>query len=214
MPETITIRPWPDPVIDTLGHDPRSLYVELYWLPTLGPTTLLLMRRLAASLDEQPEGFDLGLAETSRSLGLGDREGRNSPLWRSLCRLIQFDLACEDGGGLRVRGRVPPVNRRHIRRLPERLQQAHEAWASARLAEPVLETARRNARRFASTLIEAGADLDCAERALFAMGFHPAICRESAEWVWERHRLDGVAVVGVPPSRAPASASLAPAASI
>ena len=24
----LTVRPWPDPVIDTLGHDPRSAYVE------------------------------------------------------------------------------------------------------------------------------------------------------------------------------------------
>lgn len=24
----LVIRPWPDPVIDVLGHDPRSPYVE------------------------------------------------------------------------------------------------------------------------------------------------------------------------------------------
>lgn len=40
MPATLAIRPWPDPVIDTLGHDPRSLYVERFWLPTLGPPSL------------------------------------------------------------------------------------------------------------------------------------------------------------------------------
>ena len=37
--ETLTIRPWPDPVIDSLGHDPRSHYVETYWLGILGPST-------------------------------------------------------------------------------------------------------------------------------------------------------------------------------
>jgi len=37
MPATITIKPWLDPVVDVLGHDPRSRYVETFWLPTLGP---------------------------------------------------------------------------------------------------------------------------------------------------------------------------------
>lgn len=34
--ETIRISPWVDPVIDTLGFDPRSFYCEKFWLPTLG----------------------------------------------------------------------------------------------------------------------------------------------------------------------------------
>lgn len=191
MPGTVHIRPWPDPVIDTLGHDPRSLYVEMFWLPTLGPTSLLLLRRLAASLEQRPDGLDLPLADTSRSLGLGDREGPSSPLWRSLSRLVQFDLARpENENELAVRLRVPPVNRRHVRRLPPDLQQAHEEWATAQLAEPPLEAARRNARRLAFTLIELGEDLDHVERTLFAAGFHPAICRESAAWAWDRHQRD------------------------
>ena len=36
---TLAVRPWPDPVIDALGHDPRSAYVEQYWLGILGPPT-------------------------------------------------------------------------------------------------------------------------------------------------------------------------------
>jgi hypothetical protein len=42
MPATILIKPWNDPIVDTLGHDPRSRYVESFWLPTLGPSTLQL----------------------------------------------------------------------------------------------------------------------------------------------------------------------------
>jgi len=34
MDETIRILPWKDPVIDTLGHDPRAPYPEKFWLPT------------------------------------------------------------------------------------------------------------------------------------------------------------------------------------
>lgn len=36
--DVITIEAWRDPVVEALGHDPRSLYVETFWLPVLGPT--------------------------------------------------------------------------------------------------------------------------------------------------------------------------------
>jgi hypothetical protein len=192
LSETIRVRPWPDPVIDTLGHDPRSLYVEVFWLPTLGPSTLLLLRRLAACFDEHPDGTEISVAETSRSLGLGDREGPSAPLRRSLNRLVQFDLAREQGDDLAVRRHVPPVNRRHVRRLPPHLQVAYDAWANAQLAEPPFEAARRNARRLACTLAELDDDLDGVERSLFAAGFHPALCREAAVWARDRRQQDRV----------------------
>ena len=31
-PEVLHVLPWPDDVMDNLGHDPRSTYVEEYWL--------------------------------------------------------------------------------------------------------------------------------------------------------------------------------------
>ena len=37
MPATLTVHPWPDPVIDTLGHDPRSIYVETFGRQHSGP---------------------------------------------------------------------------------------------------------------------------------------------------------------------------------
>ena len=37
--DRLLIEPWPDDVIDTLGFDPRSGYVETYWLGILGPST-------------------------------------------------------------------------------------------------------------------------------------------------------------------------------
>ncbi|MCZ7527301.1 MAG: hypothetical protein M5U14_13535 [Acidimicrobiia bacterium] len=119
MTTTITVRPWPDPVIDTLGFDPRSAYVETFWLPTLGPTSLLLLRHLATRFDEHPDGLELPVSDTSQALGVGAREGPSSPLRRSLDRLGQFGLACSAGPDtLAVRRRVPPVNRRHVHRLP------------------------------------------------------------------------------------------------
>ena len=98
--------------MDNLGHDPRSTYVEEYWLGILGPSTVWLLRRFAAGFEYGPEGFDLDLAETARSLGLGDRSGRHSPFVRSINRTIQFGLAQLVGeDALSVRRRVPPLNR-------------------------------------------------------------------------------------------------------
>jgi len=185
----LVIKPWPDPLIDTLGHDPRSRYVETFWLPTLGPTALLLLRHLADRFDRQPDGVELAVSDTSHALGLGERDGASSPIVRTLNRLAQFDLACDAGRGtIAVRRNVPPVNRRHLRRLPVELQAAHAEWAEARLAEPPLATARRNARRVAFTLLEQGDDPDHVERVLHAIGFHPSVCQDGARWAYERHR--------------------------
>ena len=37
---TLRITAWPDAVIDAVGHDPRSTYVEMFWLSILGPTRM------------------------------------------------------------------------------------------------------------------------------------------------------------------------------
>lgn len=189
MPATLTIQPWPDPVIDTLGYDPRSRYVETFWLPTLGPSALLLLRHLADRFDRQPGGIELTVSDTSHALGLGQRDGTSSPIVRTLTRLSQFDLACDDGAGtVAVRRNIPPVNRRHVKRLPTELQTAHAEWTDVDLADAPLATARRNARRVAFTLLEQGDDADHVERVLHGIGFHPSIAHESARWAYDRHR--------------------------
>jgi hypothetical protein len=177
-------------VIDPIGHDPRSRYVETFWLPTLGPTAVLLLRHLADRFDRDPDGVELAVAGTSQALGLGQREGSSSPIVRTLGRLEQFDLACADPytPTVAVRRTIPPVNTRHLRRLPAHLQTAHAEWNEARLAESPLAEARRRSRRVAFTLLEQGDEPDHVERVLHSIGFHPALCRDSAQWAYDRHR--------------------------
>ena len=197
MPTTLTICPWPDPVLDTVGHDPRSLYVETFWLPTLGPTALLLLRHLATKFEARPGPVELPVATASQALGLGERAGHSSPVVRSLARLETFELACSDGHEtVAVRRNLPPANRRHIRRLPPSLQAAHAEWAQARLAETPDAPARRRARCLALVLLEEGADAGHAERVLYATGFHPAICHDAARWAQQRH-LDAATEAGL-----------------
>jgi hypothetical protein len=193
--ETLAVRPWPDPVIDALGHDPRSAYVEHFWLGILGPSTTWLLRRLAAGFETSPSGFDLQLADTARALGLGDKGGRHSPFMRALTRVCQFDLAQLQGdGGLEVRRRLPPLNRRQVGRLPLPLQEAHQQWQEEQLHTPRAEQLRVRSRRLALSLIELGEDVEATERQLTRWKFPPLLCREAAAWAWDRHRQAAEAV--------------------
>jgi hypothetical protein len=185
----LSVRPWPDPVIDTLGHDPRSAYVERFWLGVLGPSTTWLLRLLASELEANPAGFQLDLAETAQALGLGGRGGRHSPFMRSLGRCCRFELAdMRSDGVLAVRRRLPPLNRRQLLRLSPSLQAAHREWQEAVLQEPAAEQLRRRSRRLALSLLELGEDREATERQLTRWKFHPALARESAAWAWDRHR--------------------------
>lgn len=188
LPATLTITPWADPVIDALGHDPRSAYVEQFWLGVLGPSTTWLLRRLATGLERHPDGFELPLVETARSLGLGTKGGRHSPFMRSLGRCAQFGAAQFCGSaGLAVRRKLPPLNRHQVDRLPPELQEAHREWQEQELRVPTVEAERRRARRLAITLYELGDDLEHAERQLHRWRFHPAMAREAALWARDRH---------------------------
>ena len=123
---SVSVEPWPDPVIDELGHDPRSAYVERFWLPVLGPSTVWFLRRLADRFDHEPEGFDLDLVDTARSLGVGMRGGRNSPMLKTIDRSCRFGAARMHGTtSLAVRRRLAPLTRAQVERLPQPLQQEH-----------------------------------------------------------------------------------------
>src|SRR3954462_3352447 len=91
--DTLHVRPWPDPVIDAVGHDPRSHYVERFWLGILGPSTTWLLRRIAPDLEASPAGVRVPPTEPAKALGLGHMGGRHSPFVRALTRLCQFELA-------------------------------------------------------------------------------------------------------------------------
>ena len=56
---TVRVVPWPDPVVEEHGHDPRSAYVERYWLGLLGPTATWLVRRLASLVDDVIVVFEM-----------------------------------------------------------------------------------------------------------------------------------------------------------
>jgi hypothetical protein len=145
--DRLDVRPWPDPVLDHLGHDPRSAYVERYWLPILGPSSTWLVRRLAGRLDEHPDGFPLDPATWAVELGLGMRGGRHGPFWRSLDRACRFGAARRNGPMLVVRRRLAPLTSQQVERLPPDLREQHHEWTAAQLRQPRRATVTRAGAR-------------------------------------------------------------------
>ncbi|HWC40161.1 MAG TPA: hypothetical protein VG476_16615 [Acidimicrobiales bacterium] len=197
---SLTIVPWSDPVIDALGHDPRSPYVETYWLAVIGPSTTWLLRRLAFRLEAEPDGFFLDLPEMARCLGLGAKGGRHSPFVRTLGRCVDFGLARVDGyDSLAVRRRLPPLSRRQVLHLPESLQRGHRQWEDAqlRLADA---GQRQRSRQLALSLSRLGEDHEAIERQLREWRFSPAVADEAAAWACRQRPVvsEGQAAGGVP----------------
>jgi len=187
--DLLRISPWPDPVIDLVGHELRSPYVERFWLPILGPTTTLLLRQLANRFEEAPDGFELPVLDTAASLGLGTRGGRNAPFPRALERAVTFKLArCPAIGAMEVRRRIPPLTRVQVNRLPVSLQDAHAQWQANELRTPGVEETRRKARRLALSLAELGDDDETIETQLHRWKVHPAMAHEALRWARTRQR--------------------------
>jgi hypothetical protein len=180
--DPISVLPWNDPLVEAIGHDPRSTYVENFWLGILGPSTTWLLRRLAAGFELYPDGFELDLDETAKALGLAAAGGRHSPFARALQRSVQFGMAQPHTGGLLVRRKLPPLSRRHIARLPEPVQLAHEAWLEHEASDAVVAYEYTRARSLARTMLQVGDDAERTERQLHMVGVPPRIAMEALRW--------------------------------
>jgi len=210
---TLSVRPWPDPVIDEVGHDPRSPYVEQFWLGVLGPTATWLLRRLVTRLEDSPAGYELDLELTAQELGLGSRAGQNSPFVRSVARCCRFGAAeVVDASTLRVRRKLPPLTRMQVARLPEPLQEAHRSWTEQHAASGAAAVVhmRNRARHLALSLLELGEDGEGTERQLHRWRIHPAMAHDATAWALARHRAATEAAVASP--EAPAAGGGSPEA--
>ncbi|HRW36313.1 MAG TPA: hypothetical protein P5254_01345 [Aquihabitans sp.] len=185
--DRIRVTPWHDPVVEAVGYDPRSPYVERFWLALLGPSTTLLLRRIAAALEVEPDGFDLELDETAKAIGLGMRGGTNGPFLRAIARTGQFHLSRPDGpGALAVRTRISGLTHHQLERLPPSLQAEHRRWVGAAPEGPTAEERRTRARRLALSLLELGEAPEAAEVQLHRWKVHPAMAHEAMRWALAR----------------------------
>jgi len=111
------------------GVDPHGEYARSYWLPIIGPTSYLLAQTFADTLRNAPEGqqsIALPTIQLAEAVGIGGSLSPNSPLARSVARLVLFELATPMGGLLLVRDEWPPLTHSQHRRLPEWLSAQHQ----------------------------------------------------------------------------------------
>lgn len=185
----IEVVPWNDPISDSLGYDPRSWYVEQFWLGLIGPTGTWLLRRTAGMFDHSPNGFELQLEDTARELGLGPNIGRHSPMGKALGQLERFGLSRTTPRALAVRRRVPPMALRHLQRLPGRLRDLHDEWCGTRRCGGTLTDQRRRSRSIALELFDAGLDRESVELRLIKWHVHPALAHEATRWALDIRRV-------------------------
>lgn len=124
FPVEVTVRAWEverDGPLFPVQHQ----YVEMLWLPVIGPSSTWLLRRLSGWALACPEGLTVVLPELSESLGLGWSSGPNSSLQRSMRRLIMFGLA-RWGDSFEVVTQVPAVSERQLARMSPGLVRAHD----------------------------------------------------------------------------------------
>ncbi len=177
LPLRVTVHPWHDPVVDRRGHDPRSAYVEMFWLGVLGPTATWLLRRLVAGFDRHPDGYDLDVTGTARSLGLSVSKGTASPFAKAVQRCAMFGVLDQLSEGWRVRRRLPVVSQRHLLRLPDELQSEHERWTRTTVHLDALE----RAHTLAAAMLAAGDDRGVLEPQLVAVGVPPGTAAEACD---------------------------------
>lgn len=167
---TMMVVPWHDPIVDSIGHDVRGTYVELFWLNVLGPSATWALRRLVTGLDAYPLGYELDLGDTASALGLSYSRGTSNTFVRALHRCVLFGAMQPLPDGLAVRRRMPPVAARHLARMPAPLTELHTRWV---VRECTLDDLQR-ARTLAAAMMAAGDEPAAIERQLLAVGVPPA----------------------------------------
>ena len=188
-PSPLRVTPWPDPVLDVLGHDPRSWYAETFWLPTLGPTALLLMRHLADRFERTPDGVELPVADTAAALGLGARDGqqlaadaqpRPAPPVRARVHRERDD----DRGAAHAPSGAPPSRPPPAGRAPgHATTNGWRANAPRRSSSPAGAPGASRSRSSRRASRSTPSSARCTRA-----GFHPALAHEAVRWARDRKR--------------------------
>ena len=130
---SVSVVPWRDTTVESLGFPVRSDYVEWFWLPVLGPSATWLLRRIDLGFDEFPDGYTLDSRATAQALGIAARDDAGTIFGRAIERLQSFGVAHGNSDALAVRRVLPPVAQRHLNRMPTNLRDAHPQWLQARV---------------------------------------------------------------------------------
>jgi hypothetical protein len=130
-PVPLRIHPVPHPNahVRQVGFPLDAAYVEQVWAGVIGPSSLLLLRRIPVLWHHQGQPATVALDELGQSLGL-----RPHIAHRSVQRLVRFGMAhWLPSGDLAVPTRVAPLSARQLRRVTSMTRQAHHQLLGAHL---------------------------------------------------------------------------------
>ncbi|MFZ9730791.1 MAG: hypothetical protein ACO3CX_04070 [Ilumatobacteraceae bacterium] len=130
---SVSVVPWRDATVESLGFPVRSEYIEWFWLPVLGPSATWLLRRIDAGFEQYPDGYVLDARSTAQALGIAARDDAGTIFARALSRLQSFGIAHGNCNSLAVRRVLPPVAQRHLSRMPATVRDAHPQWVQNRV---------------------------------------------------------------------------------
>ncbi len=178
----LLVVPWRDPEVERTGVGAHSPDVERHWLPLLGPTATVLLRRVVHGLLGSPGGYVVDRHDLAVAIGLGGAGGRNAPLPRALRRCMRYGVArrVKDRSGP---GGAPAVAFRLM--LP-----AAPAWGPSPVVPPGPEgpagALDAQWRRAVTLALEVGPlvpDRASLERYLHQVGTHPSLAGPAARAV-------------------------------
>ncbi|KJF18371.1 MULTISPECIES: hypothetical protein [Acidithrix] len=186
----IMVGTWVDPLVESLGFDPRTNYVEYFWLPILGPSCIFLLRRMAYAFDLSGDFREMSLHTISYEIGLGSPKGFSSSITRTVNRCIQFDMAkLLPNGQLAFRRSLPPLSQRQLNRLPIRLQEVHEALILG-YGTPVTQEAKDQSVAIAVSLLESHESEERAIEDLARWKIEPTVAKRALEALFPRDDLE------------------------
>lgn len=106
----------------------HSEYFEKFWLGIIGPSCVIVLRKICSELDKSPSGLSVDSEVFASCLGIGVRGGKNAPLFRTLTRLQRFGLVKQfSDGHYAVRTMVPYLSKYYLSRLPFCIQAEHRS---------------------------------------------------------------------------------------
>ncbi|HMS24146.1 MAG TPA: hypothetical protein PKB15_00410 [Acidimicrobiia bacterium] len=158
------------------GYDP---YIEVFWLPAVGPTATWLINSLCLRALIAPDTFSLAASELSACAGTGMREGHSSPVHKQLTRLCQVGIFHEiNDDEYLVPQSIDPFTSYRARKLTDPQRSVHDQWMQ-RLHVSPLETQRRRAQYLLTRLETIGLSESTIHSTLHGTGLHPSIIGEA-----------------------------------